>query len=130
MIGLDTSAMIDLFKGDSKIRELLERTREPLASTHLNYLELLFGLDLSNPAHSGEGRYYDEFFTEITSLQLDESSCKKAAEINWLMRRKGKDIGKFDSIISGILLTNGVTKIITGNAKHFEGVPGLSVVPY
>ena len=49
MIGLDTSAIIDIFKGDKSIKLILEKNREPLAATIMSYLELSFGLDLENP---------------------------------------------------------------------------------
>lgn len=39
-------------------------------------------------------------------------------------------IGRFDSMIAGILLANGVDKIITKNVKHFEKIKGLRVISY
>jgi len=130
MIGLDTTAIIDLFKGDPRIKSCLEENKEPLASTHINYLELLFGIDTSIQAHRDEKTYYDDLFSELTVLPLDETACKTAADIFWALNRKGETIGKFDSIIGGILLAHGVSRVITRNVKHFEGIPGMKVIPY
>ena len=70
MIGLDTSAIIDIFKGSENIKKFLESNREPLAATIISYLELYFGLDPINSKHSDEARYYDEFFEDVYNVYL------------------------------------------------------------
>lgn len=130
MIGLDTSAVIDLFHGDPHIKEVLDSIEDELAITHLNYLELLFGIDMDDSRHRKEKEYYMDFLSEITLLPLDESSCQKSADLFWILNKKGKTPSKFDVIIGGIFLANGVAKVITRNSKHFEGMPGIKVIPY
>ena len=39
MIGLDTSAIIDIFKGDNNIKQFLKKNKEPLAATLISYLD-------------------------------------------------------------------------------------------
>jgi len=65
MIGLDTSAIIDLFKGNAGIRNVLENSTEPVAATIMSYLELFFEINPENTEHTTEGRYYEEFFNLI-----------------------------------------------------------------
>tara|TARA_Y100000034_G_C6843817_1_gene382059 strand:+ start:903 stop:1295 length:393 start_codon:yes stop_codon:yes gene_type:complete len=130
MIGLDTTAVIDLFKKDSKIKELIGSLNENICSTVINYQELMFGLNAEDSAHLVEESFYDSFFDGIFLFLLDKESAKKSREILWNLRRNGKNIGKSDCSIAGIFLVNGVTKIITRNVKHFEQIPGLKVISY
>lgn len=130
MIGLDTNAIIDLFKGKNEIKKVLSEIEEPLTATQMSYLELQFGLDPEEKRHKMEQVYYDEFFKTIRVLGLTDYSCKKAAEIHWKLKKKGAMIGKFDCVIAGTLLSNGVTRIITKNKREFEKIPGLSVIGY
>ncbi len=130
MIGMDTTAIIDLFKGDKNLIKLLEKTKTPVVSTQMNYLELMFGLDISKGDHIREMEYYDELFEEVHTLPLNKEASKKAAKIFWNLKRSGNTIDKFDCIVAGILLSSGIDKIITRNVKHFEKISGIKVLKY
>lgn len=130
MIGLDTTAIIDMFKGDTLLKDVLAVQKEPFAATQLSYLELLFGIDPNVKAHQEEKKYYDEFFKSLFVFQLDSNTCVKASEIYWKLKKRGKVIGKFDCIIAAIFLANGVNKIITRNVKHFQNIPEMKVIFY
>tara|TARA_Y100000310_G_C20358554_1_gene657846 strand:+ start:304 stop:699 length:396 start_codon:yes stop_codon:yes gene_type:complete len=130
MIGLDTSAIIDIFKGNQNIKNILEQNKEPLVATIMSYLELFFGLNPDNPQHTTEGKYYDEFFKNILNLDLNNDSCREASKIFWNLKNQGKEIDQFDCVIAAILITNGIKKIITRNPKHFEKINQLSVISY
>jgi predicted nucleic acid-binding protein len=62
MIGLDTTAIIDIFKGDKRLRKFLENNTEPLSSTIMNYMELFFGLNPKDSKPAKESEYYRTFF--------------------------------------------------------------------
>ncbi len=128
MIGLDTTAIIDLFKGDSGIKKFIETNKEPLSSTILNYTELMFGIKGKN--HEEEEEFYDDFFNEIYSFDLTKDASKVAAKIHNHLIKKGKVIGEFDSLIASIFLSNGITKILTRNKKHFERMSSIDVINY
>ena len=128
MIGLDTSAIIDIFKGEEAVKKAIEKIEEPLLSTQINYLEIYFGIDPTK--HQEEAQYYEEFFKEVRPLRLDDKSSRKASELYWKLRKQGKNIGKFDCVIAGILLSNGINKIVTRNVKHFENIPGMKAIKY
>ena len=130
MIGIDTTVVIDLFKGVPELKRKIQELNTPLSATILTYLELMFGLDLSMYNNKKEADYYDKFFETVYLFELDKDSCKKASEINTFLRKKGKTIGEFDSTIATILLKNGITTILTRNRKHFENIPNLKVVSY
>lgn len=130
MIGLDTDAIIDVFKKEQKVLKVIENINEPICSTIINYQEIAFGLDLENIKHFSEENFYDAFFEGIFLYLLNKSSSKKASEIFWNLKKEGKTMGNFDCMIAGILLSNGVDKIITRNVKHFKKIKGIKVISY
>ena len=130
MIGLDTTAIIDLFKGDEGIKKFLEKNKDPLASTMFNYLELQFGLDHENKKHIEESKYYEELFESIYNINLTKEACKRASQINWKLKKSGKEIEQFDCIIAALFLERGIKKIVTRNKDHFNRIEDIEVMSY
>ena len=130
MIGLDTSAIIDILRGNASIKKVLEKNHGPLAATMMSYLELSFGLDTKNQRHKNEEDKCDAFFESLHVFNFDKTCCKKSAEIFWHLKEAEGAIEKNDCTIAGILLTNGITTIITKNEKHFKKIPHLKVITY
>jgi predicted nucleic acid-binding protein len=128
MIGLDTTAIIDLFRGDPGMRTFLEKNNEPLATSMMNYLEIHFGIDPQDERE--EAQFYEKFFSDTHFLHLTPENCRKASALHWSLRKKGKQIGKFDCCIAACLLEGGVKKILTRNKKHFDQIEELQVVTY
>ncbi|MBI2108146.1 PIN domain-containing protein [Candidatus Woesearchaeota archaeon] len=130
MIGLDTSAIIDLFRDDPALIRLLEQIDDTVVLNQISYLELMFGLDFESRHDKSEEEYYDSLFNLYSVLPLDNISCKKAAKISLELKKLGKSIEQFDCTIAGILLANGINKILTRNKKHFENIRQLDVISY
>ncbi|MBI4159204.1 type II toxin-antitoxin system VapC family toxin [Candidatus Woesearchaeota archaeon] len=130
MIGLDSSSVIDFFKGDNSLKTALEKINEPLALNIIIYSEIMFGLDLSNVSYKKEEIFYDGFFDSFLIFELDRNSSKKSSEVLWHLKKTGKIIGLFDCTIAGIYLANGINKILTKNKKHFEKIKGIQVISY
>jgi len=130
MIGLDTTAIIDFFKGDGSLKRVLDDLDEGLVLNRISYLEVMFGIKSSKETHKREEDFYDEFFRSLLVLELDDKSSKESSRILEKLEDRGKIIGLFDCTIAGIFLSNGVNKILTRNEKHFENIPGLKVVSY
>jgi len=130
MIGLDTSAIVDIFRGELRIKEFLNKNQEPLAVNIISYLELSFGLEGGNPSHDRERKFYDEFFNTLYNFDLTRESCEEASKILSTLKKNGRMIEPFDCTIAGIFLSNGIRKILTRNPKHFERVKGLETISY
>ena len=130
MIGIDSSAIIDLFRNDSSLIKLLEDMDEEIVLNQMSFYELMIGLDFDNLIHKKEENFYDELFEDYKNLSLDKNSSKMASKISFELKKDGKIIGDFDCIIAGVYLANGVNKIITRNVKHFERIKGLKVISY
>ncbi len=130
MIALDTTAIIDIFKGEEDIKKVLGGIKDEFVTTLINYQEILFGLDLNDQGYKREIGYYDDFFQEVNILLHDKETAKEASKIFWNLKKQGRSIGRFDCMIIGILLHNGVNKIITRNVKHFENIKELKIITY
>ena len=130
MIGFDTCAIIDLFKGDESLGEFIEKNKEPLAVNMINYLELSFGLDPTHHNYGPEKIFYDEFFQSLLNFNLSAESCAKASEIFRNLKNQGKTIDQFDCVIAAVFLSNGVNKILTRNTKHFNNIKNLRTITY
>ncbi|MDP3986776.1 MAG: type II toxin-antitoxin system VapC family toxin [Nanoarchaeota archaeon] len=130
MIGMDTSAVIDFFKGDASLKEVLESVDEKLVLNRIIYLETMFGIDKNKKLHQNEEEFYDELFSSLIVFELDKKSSKQSSRILNDLKKKGNTIGLFDCTIAGIFLSNGVNKILTRNTKHFENIKGLKVISY
>ncbi|MBS3176447.1 type II toxin-antitoxin system VapC family toxin [Candidatus Woesearchaeota archaeon] len=130
MIGLDTTAIIDFFRGNERIKAFLQSNREPLAATTLSYAELFFGLNPQDQKHALEGNYYREFFNKMYHINLTPEACEEAAKMFWELKKEGKEISQFDCMIAASFLIMGVRKILTANVKHFERIKKMQVVRY
>jgi|SRR3989338_519061 len=130
MIGLDSSAVIDFFKGNKQLRVVLEDTNEPLVLNRISYLEIMFGIDFSKTAYELEEGFYDDLFKSLLVFELNAKSSKKSSEVLWNLKKMGKTIELLDCTIAGVYLSNGIDKILTRNKKHFENVKGLKVISY
>ena|SRR6056297_2004925 len=127
MIGLDTTAIIDFFRGEEKLKTILQG---PVATTSLNYLEIQFGIDYDDKKRDQEIQYYEEFFNNTHHIELNKTIAKRASHIVWQLRKQGKTIGKIDATIAASYLEYGITTILTRNKKHFENIQGLEVISY
>ncbi len=131
MIALDSSAIIDLFKGDVVLKDLITSLDDKTFVTSIIcYQEVFFGLNPKSSKYSFEREYYENFFSALDVFDLDKASCEKASEIFWHLSSKGKTSSAFDCMIAGNLLTKGVNVLITKNVKHFESITGLKVIGY
>lgn len=130
MIGLDTTALIDLFRENKDIKALFSEIDDEVVLNQILYLELMLGLDFENLKHRDEEEFYDSIFNTYNVLNLDFNASKKASRILNELKKSGKVIGLFDCTIAGIYLSNGVNKIITRNKKHLEDIKELEIVEY
>ena len=130
MICLDTSFILDLFrKRDASIVKLKSLVSKELASTEINYFEVLFGVFKRHQFSQGELMSVQNFFNSIRVFPLDDLSSYKAAELAGELSKKGQTIETNDALIAGICLANNC-EIVTKDIKHFSRIKGLKVETY
>jgi tRNA(fMet)-specific endonuclease VapC len=122
MMIADTDVLIDYLAGKGEADEV-ERmlARGALRTTVISRFELLSGA--KNPKQLAR---LVQLLEAVPSLGLDDTAADAASEIRRSLERAGHPIGMADSLIAGIVTSNGGT-LLTRNRRHFERVPGISL---
>ncbi len=129
MICLDSTCIIDYFKGRKEAVGIVEKYEDEIVTTQVNLFEIFYGI-YSRDNFEKEEKDAEEFFSSIEILPLDEGCGKSAAKILAGLDKKGQKIEVNDCLIAGIILKNGLNKIITRNKNHFGRIEGLEVIDY
>ena len=117
MIILDTSALIDLFRGGNEIRKIVDD--DDVASTAISYHEIYVGIKRNKA--KAEERFFTRFFSNTKIFDLDRASAEKSSEIMSRLLALGISVNAFDVLIAGIAVANGAETLITRD-KDFESI--------
>jgi predicted nucleic acid-binding protein len=113
---LDTSALIDLFRGGDEIRKTIGGD---VASTVLNYHEIFVGI--KHYKAKAEERFFRRFFSDIKILDLDLIAAERSSEIMGRLLTLGISVNAIDVLIAGIAVANGAETLITRD-RDFESI--------
>jgi tRNA(fMet)-specific endonuclease VapC len=116
----DTDVLIDYLAGKGEadaVEQLL--LRGAIRTTVISRFELLSGAK-----NAKQLARLLQLLEVVPSLALDDAAADAAGEIRRSLERSGKSIGMADSLIAGIVASNGGT-LLTRNRRHFERVPGI-----
>jgi len=118
----DTDVLID-YLADRGEAEAVQRALHigSLRTTVISRFELLSGAK-----NQKQLARLLQLLEAVPSLALDDAAADAASEIRRSLERSGHPIGMGDSLIAGIVTSNGGT-LLTRNRRHFERVPGLSL---
>ena len=116
MIILDTSALIDLFRGGNEIRKMVDGDA---ASTAISYHEIYVGIKRNKA--KAEERFFTRFFSGTKIFDLDRASAEKSSEIMSRLLALGISVNAFDVLIAGIAVANGAETLITRD-RDFESI--------
>jgi len=126
MYCLDTDIIIDIFRGDEKLKEKFEK----LVSLNIDFFitpitlcELYKGAYKSEKTEEGL-KLIEDFIKSIDLLKFEDSSCKIFGKILNDSFKKGKPASEADLMIAAIVIENNKI-LITKNIKHFENIDGL-----
>lgn len=124
MIVADSDVLIDGLRGrePGAARISHEIRSGNLATTVVSAFELLSGARTDS-----ERNKVQTLLRSLPLLPLDEEAGIAAAEIRRNLEAAGSGIGMADYLIAGICLTRSAS-LLTRNLKHFERVPGLSLI--
>ena len=135
MILLDTSACIDYLNGNKEIKKVIEKQDDLIHITSITIYEMNIGFERTKRKIS-EQRYKQlykpwlEFISSMEIFALGFKEAEKAAEIYDVLESQGKTIDDNDILIAGIMLTNGIKKLITRNVSHFERIVDIELITY
>jgi len=129
MVLFDTDVLSNIVKTNPSpllLEKLAKLPQDLQFTTAINVDEIYYGaLRLAQ----GERilRAFDEHvFPQLTILAFDEESGKIYGEIKARLEKKGLSESEPDLRIASIAIQHKLT-IITGNVKHFENIPGVSL---
>lgn len=134
MTHLDTTFLVDLLRERRKkiegpaTRKLDELADESLAVSLHAACELRAGAELSSEP-SGERERVEALLRPLGVLLPDERFAGEYGGLLAELTRRGEAIGVMDLLIATAAVLDGAS-IVTRNARHFERVPGLTVVSY
>ena len=132
MVGIDTTFLVDLFRGDKKALKLMEKLgerEEHLSTTVINLAELYRGAYL----HKDKERKLREI-EELENLLIisgyENRECKNLWQTLLISKRKRKNGERQRHFNCCHFLSYGENKIITRDKKHFEQIEEIEVVSY
>jgi len=135
MIILDTSACIDFLKGNKDLKKILSQQKDLVHVTAISIYEVNIGLEKTRRMIS-EDRYkalYKSWLKFVNGMEIFPFGFKeaeKSAKIYDKLSSEGQLIDDNDILIAGIMLSNGIKKIITKNIKHFKRIEQLEIIEY
>jgi predicted nucleic acid-binding protein len=131
MILLDTSFIIDLYKGADSAKPLVNELRgKSLATTTISLFEVLTGL--CHRRLKEEERSFSRFFSTVRLLGLDKPAAEQAGKIMGELMRLGKQVNALDVLIAGVGVANNVEAIVTKDEDFLDiaKVADLAVMTY
>ncbi len=128
MIILDTTFLIDYFRGKEITREIIKG--EETATTVVSYHEIMTGIKIRKAKK--EERFFKKFFSGIHLLSYDRKAAEESSSIAAKLRAIGSNVNDMDLLIAGIAIANGAEKIVTRDRDflEIEKVTDLEVIIY
>lgn len=127
MYCLDTSVVVDLFRGDKAIKAKLEEVKRfnvNVSITAPSLAELFKGAYLASRPEEAALLVRD-FAKSISLLELSKKSCELFGKDFAFLKKNGKPVPEFDLLIGSIAKAEG--KILVTRDGHFKGIPDLRV---
>ena len=109
MILLDTTFLIDYFRGRADLEHLVEN--ETGVTTTLNYHEIMTGIKRSKSKH--EERFFKTFFTKIDLLDFTTQAAEESSALSAKLSALGLPVNNLDVLIAGTALAHGIGTILT-----------------
>ena len=121
---LDTDTLSYYLRGSQAIKEQFLQHKEELASTTVNYSELIYGLK------KRDNKKYlptvELIFENIKIYDFDKKSAKIFGILKANMQKKGIVVADMDLLIASICIANN-EKLISNNLGHFSKIDSLEV---
>ena len=121
---LDTDTISYYLRGVEPLKEKFSQYRHKLASTTVNYSELIYGLKKRD-----NKKYLPQvelIFENIKVYDFDKKSAKVFGELKATMQKKGVVVADMDLMIASIVIANG-ERLISNNLGHFSKIEDLEV---
>ncbi|GBC71194.1 tRNA(fMet)-specific endonuclease VapC [Candidatus Calditenuaceae archaeon HR02] len=128
MILLDTSFLIDYFRGVEATRDIVKD--QEVSTTVITYHEISTGLKSAKAKR--EEIFFRGFFSSIPIFEYDLRAAEESSEIAARLLASGKEVNALDILIVGIAVANGIEKIATRDKDflEIEKVTDIEIITY
>ena len=111
---LDTTALIDFFRGRRQLIELLNKLTEeaPLAACPITVSEVFSGV------RPGELLKVEEFLEALEFYPISYKASRQAGLYRRAYQKKGISLSLSDTLIASVAIENSLT-LVTNNLRHF-----------
>ena len=124
---LDSSTLIDIFAGDKQALLNFDLASvDDIAVSSIVFAEIAAGMQ-KEPNTATPYLLAKSFMDFVRVETFGKNAALRAGELIDHLARKGSSIGAMDILIAAHALELGAT-LVTANTKHFQRVPGLSIV--
>lgn len=121
---LDTDTISYYLRGSHSVKNKFLKHQYELASTTINYAELMYGLKKRD-----KKKYLPKvemIFDNIKIYDFDKKSATIFSTLKANMQNNGIVVADMDLMIASIALANG-EKLISNNLKHFSKIENLEL---
>jgi tRNA(fMet)-specific endonuclease VapC len=116
MILLDTTFLIDYFRGRDNLEDYIEN--ETGVTTTLNYHEIMTGIRRSKSKR--EEQFFRAFFAGIGLLDFTKEAAEESSILSAKLSALGLPVNNLDVLIAGTALSHGVDTILTRDMDFVE----------
>lgn len=120
---LDTDTCIELLRGNERVLDKRSAVMDEVVTTWISASELYFGAARSSQPE-GNRALVDEFLAATAPIDINLRAAQTFGEIKASLLRSGESLPDADLLIGAIAIARGAI-LVTGNARHFEKMPGL-----
>ncbi len=121
---LDTDTISYYLRGDKNVQKMFQMNRSELASTSVNYSELIFGLKKTD--NKNLLPKVELMFDNIKIYSFDKNSARIFGLLKALLSKKGTIIADMDLMIASIAMANDEV-LVSNNLRYFKKIEGLVV---
>jgi tRNA(fMet)-specific endonuclease VapC len=124
---IDTDIIIYYLKSDKNVAKKFASTNpDEMATTIINYTELLFGAYKSSKQEKNLSTIESFFSNNMKIIDFDKKSAAVFSRLKAQLQQQGIPIADMDLIIASICISNGLT-LVTNNLRHFQRIRELTI---
>ncbi|MEN6449296.1 MAG: PIN domain-containing protein [Thermoguttaceae bacterium] len=123
---IDTDVLVHLLRGNATvIRSMAAHADDFKAISATSFGELIYGCHRSNHRAENAAKVY-HVAANFPIVAASESIIDRYGVMKADLVNQGRKLEDFDLVIAATALHLGYT-LVTGNARHFDRVPGLRI---
>ncbi len=125
MILFDTDVCVEILRGNQEVIHKRIETDEDISISFITVSELYYGA-YKSPKRLENTNLVERFLYTVRIIESDITISRNFGELKSVLQKNGNLIADADLFIAATTLSY-CTKLITGNIKHFNRIPELTL---